>query len=376
MARNGSGTMSIVNTFVAGNTITAAGHNQNNTDIANEITNSLALDGQSVMTGQLKAANGTVAAPSITFGSDLDTGFYRAAANAVSLSLGGADVVTFATATASFANTAVFSSVRVAGGFTDTLTVTNAAASFTGLEAISTDAGASGPIIRVYHNSASPAASDVIGSFDFAGKDSGGTKTTYVSIGTILTDTTDTSEDADAYINRLVAGSMVTAFRTSATGGNLTGDWTISGAVSAATIAGAVVATQANMETGTATTLVTTPGRQHFHPKAPKAQAMFNGTGTLSLAATSSGVSSVTDNGTGDYTPNWTSAFANATYSTPGSSSATTGNASTFLEQDFGIGSSSYSAPQTTSMQISTLNTSFAAIDSPRVSISAFGDLP
>jgi hypothetical protein len=56
MARNGAGTYSKVNTFVAGTTITAADHNENWDDIAAEITNSLALDGQLAMTGQFKAA--------------------------------------------------------------------------------------------------------------------------------------------------------------------------------------------------------------------------------------------------------------------------------------------------------------------------------
>lgn len=94
MPRNGSGTMTVSNTFVAGNTITASGHNTNNTDIASEISNSLALDGQSVMTGQLKAANGSAAAPSVTFGSDLDTGFYRKGANVIGAAVGGTEVGT------------------------------------------------------------------------------------------------------------------------------------------------------------------------------------------------------------------------------------------------------------------------------------------
>lgn len=89
MSRNGSGTMSVVNTLVSGTTITAAPHNQNYSDIAAEITNSLALDGQSTMTGQLKAANGTAAAPSITFGADSDTGAYRSGTNEYSVSVNG-----------------------------------------------------------------------------------------------------------------------------------------------------------------------------------------------------------------------------------------------------------------------------------------------
>lgn len=89
MARNGSGVYSRVNTFTSGSIITAAGHNQNWADLEAEMTNSLALDGQSTMTGQLKAANGTVNAPGYCFGADPNTGFYRIGSNNVGLSLGG-----------------------------------------------------------------------------------------------------------------------------------------------------------------------------------------------------------------------------------------------------------------------------------------------
>ena len=92
MARNGSGTFSIPNTFVSGNTITASGHNQNNSDIASEITNSVAADGQTSMTGPLKAANGTNASPTFTFASDTDTGGYRSGANEYSVAAGGTQI--------------------------------------------------------------------------------------------------------------------------------------------------------------------------------------------------------------------------------------------------------------------------------------------
>lgn len=92
MSRNGSGTMSVPNTLVAGTTITASALNQNYSDIASEITNSLALDGQSTMTGQIKAAAGTVTAPGYTFGSDTDTGPYRSAAGEYSVAADGVQI--------------------------------------------------------------------------------------------------------------------------------------------------------------------------------------------------------------------------------------------------------------------------------------------
>jgi len=50
-----------------------------------------------------------------------------------------------------------------------------------------------------------------------------------------------------------------------------------------------------------------------------KAWVNFNGTGTVAIRA-SFNVSSITDNGTGDYTLNFTTAFADANYSIMGSS--------------------------------------------------------
>jgi predicted O-methyltransferase YrrM len=49
MPRNGSGTMSIVNTASPNTVITSSDYNENFADVADEITNSLALDGRSIM---------------------------------------------------------------------------------------------------------------------------------------------------------------------------------------------------------------------------------------------------------------------------------------------------------------------------------------
>ena len=95
MARNGSGTMSATNSFSSGSQIASSPMNANFTDIASEITNSLPRDGQAGMTGQMKAANGTVAAPGVTFDSDTDTGFYRSAGNTIGVAAGGAAVGSF-----------------------------------------------------------------------------------------------------------------------------------------------------------------------------------------------------------------------------------------------------------------------------------------
>jgi hypothetical protein len=66
-------------------------------------------------------------------------------------------------------------------------------------------------------------------------------------------------------------------------------------------VGGAMVATQAQQETGSATNVVVTPGRQHFHPSASKCWANISGGGSP-VVSTSYNLTSITDNGTGDWT--------------------------------------------------------------------------
>lgn len=115
MARNGSGTYSKVNTFTSGATITASGHNQNWDDIATEMTNSVAADGQTAMTGALKAAAGTAAAPAVTFSSDTDTGIFRKTTNTLGFAADGVEVAYITTATAFFAGALVCSATAAFG---------------------------------------------------------------------------------------------------------------------------------------------------------------------------------------------------------------------------------------------------------------------
>ncbi len=61
--------------------------------------------------------------------------------------------------------------------------------------------------------------------------------------------------------------------------------------------------------------------------QACKAWVNFNGTGTVAVRA-SYNVSSITDNGVGDYTVNFTTAMADANYSAVGSVNNSTGSTS------------------------------------------------
>lgn len=99
---------------------------------------------------------------------------------------------------------------------------------FTGTQTIeSTDAGASvGPVLDLYRNSASPAASDLLGEILFNGKDDAGNKTSYADIIARIDDPANTSEDGRLIFRTIVAGTFtnqlnMTAglFANSATGG-------------------------------------------------------------------------------------------------------------------------------------------------------------
>jgi hypothetical protein len=93
MPRNGSGTMSTTNTFTASTLVRSSDVNDNFTDIATELTNSLARDGQSTMTGQFKAYSGTVSTPGQSWASELGSGWYRAGAGDFRFAVGGVGVV-------------------------------------------------------------------------------------------------------------------------------------------------------------------------------------------------------------------------------------------------------------------------------------------
>lgn len=106
MPRNPSGTYTLpIAAFVAGGVIRASDHNSNYADIATALTQSLATTGVSSMTGPIKAAPGSVSAPSITFASGPTTGFYLSGTNQIGWAAAGVLSATFnADGTVDFVN--------------------------------------------------------------------------------------------------------------------------------------------------------------------------------------------------------------------------------------------------------------------------------
>jgi hypothetical protein len=96
MPRNGSGNYSLPQSpFVAGTVISSVAVNSDLSDIASALTASLARDGQSGMTGQLKGVDGSVAAPSFSWDNEEDTGFWRKAAGEIGVTILGVEIGTF-----------------------------------------------------------------------------------------------------------------------------------------------------------------------------------------------------------------------------------------------------------------------------------------
>jgi uncharacterized protein (AIM24 family) len=103
-----------------------------------------------------------------------------------------------------------------------------------------------------------------------------------------------------------------------------------------------------------------------------RAWVNFNGTGTVAIRA-SGNVSSITDNGTGEYTVNFTTAMPDVNYSaqvntqSDGNARAANANINTSMSTGFIV------APTTTALRVGTYNTSSNAVfDSAVVAVAIF----
>jgi hypothetical protein len=102
-----------------------------------------------------------------------------------------------------------------------------------------------------------------------------------------------------------------------------------------------------------------------------RAWVNFNGTGTVAIRA-SFNVSSITDNGTGDYTVNFTTAMSDANYSITGSANPSYGLANGNLSIDVQASGLSESAPSTSAFRVLCRQNNDANYDAKYVNISVF----
>lgn len=100
MPRNGSGTYSLPagNPVTSGTLIEAAWANTTLSDLSAAMTDSLARSGEGGMTGPLRATDGSVSVPSVSFANETSTGFYRAGATDVRFAMSAVDIATLTTA--------------------------------------------------------------------------------------------------------------------------------------------------------------------------------------------------------------------------------------------------------------------------------------
>ena len=95
-----------------------------------------------------------------------------------------------------------------------------------------------------------------------------------------------------------------------------------------------------------------------------RAWVNFDGTGTVAIRA-SGNVSSITDNGTGDYTVNFTTVMQDANYSFVGTPSHSAGATSMLVESDTTV-------PTTSAVRFFVMNAGGTAQDRPYINVLIF----
>jgi hypothetical protein len=206
VARNGSGTYSApsnsFNPAVANTTISKTDWNAVLDDIETALTESIARDGQTTTSAIIPFASGvktdTIAENSTNTGVTIDGVLLKDGGFVVNES--GADVDS-----------------RIEGDTDANLFYTDAGNDRVGigtasptekLEVASTDAGAGeAPVFSLYRDSATPAASDVLGAVVFKGEDSAGNSQAYARVRAVIADPTSTSEDGQLTLRTVVAGT-------------------------------------------------------------------------------------------------------------------------------------------------------------------------
>lgn len=98
-------------------------------------------------------------------------------------------------------------SLATANAFTAAQTVTLGTAG-TNMALVTTDAGAIGSLLTLYHNSASPAANDVVGDIQLQGKSSTGVQRTLAGLQVVYDTTTNAAEMASLHLRSIQSGTL------------------------------------------------------------------------------------------------------------------------------------------------------------------------
>lgn len=313
MAFNGSGTFNRVHSWATDKTntvaVTASRMDAEDDGFATGLTTCITKDGQTTTTARIpfasgvSAAAGTVSGVSYGLTNDLDTGLYFPAANSWGLSAGGTETLrSTATAVTLTGTLAVSGASTLTGAVTasSTLALTGAATLSSTLAV--TGAATLSSTLAVTGAATLSSTLAVTGTATF---------TSTLNANDNVNVNTNKFNIVAASGNTTIAGTLgVTGASTFAAVSGTSGTFTA--ALSGATAAGAMVATQAEMETGTATDKVTVPGRQHFHKSA--VQAWCNFAGTTGTIRQSYNITSVVRDSAGSYTITIANDFASDTY--------------------------------------------------------------
>lgn len=152
---------------------------------------------------------------------------------------------------------------------------------------------------------------------------------------------------------KIASSTTVSAAGLATGGGDLSANRTIT----------VTAATQSDQETGTSTAVAVVPGVQHHHASAAKAWVYFTTVTTTSNLA-SYNISSLTDNGVGDTTINFTTSFSSANYAAVITVKAASGIA----------GLSRVSSKTSSAIRILTFDTASGTIDVGHMDAAFFGD--
>lgn len=181
----------------------------------------------------------------------------------------------------------------------------------------------------------------------------------FFSAGAISLPSTLSVSGAATFAGITVGGVISTSATAQMQGLNVAGTLSIS-----AGVAGAAVATQANMESAISagsTSLIVTPGRVQYHPGVAKVVGRFDGTATsVTAAAGSYNIGSITDKGTGNYNVIFGTAFSGGSLPSP--------------QVTTNLNNWRLVSVSTASVEIITLDLSGTAADASIVTVAVFGD--
>jgi len=332
MSRNGSGTYSLPsgNPVVTNTTISSTDFNNTMNDIATALTDSIAKDGQTTLTGNLAfSGNNIQQVGTLTIVTDIQ--HYNDTNNKVTF---GTDTQDFTTGGSSRLDISD-SGVRLGGANARVTTVLDE-------DTMSSD---SATALITQQSAKAYTDTTVNTNINPNGKTSATVTTSDEFLFSDVDDSNNVKKDTVQGILDLAPSASDTA-------------------------AGEIeVAVQSEVEAATSTTLAITPGRMHYHPGVAKCWVNFNGTGTIAINS-SYNTQGITDNGTGDTTITIDNDFSSGNYVATIFSRRDTSAGKT-------IGGDIYSTsgnPAAGSLRIRTFDSGSTNTDMEVVTVAMFGD--